>query len=86
MSNADILKVLVSECQQLGLEHYRDRLVEHRETVEPSDGYDISWSDLQSMKSRNFDRLSRFVELVKAGKEEESALAQAWDDIPGRQL
>lgn len=82
MSNADILKVLVSECRQLGLEHYRDRLVEKRGSVETSDDYDISWGDLQSMKGRSFDRLARFVELVKSGVEAETALDRAWEEIP----
>jgi|SRR5690554_5771671 len=79
-------RFLAAEYGAFGLNDYRERLVEPRGPSGESDGYDISWGDLQNMKSRNFNRLSRFVELVKAGKEEEPALAQAWDEIPGRQL
>jgi hypothetical protein len=76
------VRALVSECRQLDLDEYRDRLVEQREPDAASDGYDISWGDLQNMKSRNFDRLARFVELVKSGVEAEAALVKAWGEFP----
>lgn len=76
------VRALVSECRQLGLDEYRDRLVEQGEPAAASDGYDISWGDLQSMKGRNFARLARFVELVKSGVEAEAALVQVWEEIP----
>lgn len=76
------LGALVAECRQLGLDGYRDRLVEQREPAAASDGYDIRWGDLQDMKSRGFDRLARFVELVKSGVEAEAALERAWEEIP----
>ena len=76
------LGALVAECRQLGLDGYRERLVERREPAAASDGYDIPWGDLQDMKSRSFDRLARFVELVKAGVEAEAALERAWEEIP----
>lgn len=75
------VRALVSECRQLGLDEYRARLVEQREPDAASDGYDISWGDLQNMKSRNFDRLARFVELVKS-VEAEAALVKAWSESP----
>lgn len=75
-------KVLASEYKTLGLSDYRERLLSQREVVSGVDGYDISWGDLQNTKSRNVDRLSRFVELIKAGKKEGAALAQAWDEFP----
>ena len=75
-------RALVSECRQLGLDAYRERLVEQREPAAASDGYDISWGDLQDMKSRSFARLARFVELVKSGVEAEAALERVWEEIP----
>lgn len=77
---------LVSEFRHLGLDAYRDKLLEQRDSVEREDGYDISWGDLQDMKNRNFVRLARFVELVKSGVEVEAALEQAWKEVPERQL
>ena len=79
-------QALVFECRQLGLDEYRDRLVEQRDPMESSDAYDISWGDLQAKKSRSFDRLARFIELVKSGVEAEVALEQVWEEIPERQL
>lgn len=76
------VRALVSECRQLGLDAYRERLVEQREPAAVSDGYDILWGDLQNMKGRNFDRLARFVELVKSGVEAEAALERVWEEIP----